>query len=36
VLRALTAAAGISWEQPAVLADSKQARRGGFDKRIFL
>jgi predicted house-cleaning noncanonical NTP pyrophosphatase (MazG superfamily) len=36
VLRALTAAAGMSWEQLLTLADDKRNRRGGFDGKIFL
>jgi predicted house-cleaning noncanonical NTP pyrophosphatase (MazG superfamily) len=36
VLRALTAAAGMSWTQLLGLADDKRSRRGGFAKRIFL
>lgn len=36
VLRALTAAAGISWEQLLALADDKRTRRGGFAGKIFL
>jgi predicted house-cleaning noncanonical NTP pyrophosphatase (MazG superfamily) len=36
VLRALTAAAGMSWEQLLALADDKRNRRGGFTGKIFL
>jgi predicted house-cleaning noncanonical NTP pyrophosphatase (MazG superfamily) len=36
VLRALTAAAGMSWEQLLALADDKRNRRGGFAGKIFL
>ncbi len=36
VLRALTAAAGMSWTQLLALADDKRSRRGGFAERIFL
>jgi predicted house-cleaning noncanonical NTP pyrophosphatase (MazG superfamily) len=36
VLRALTAAAGMSWEQLLALADDRRNRRGGFDDKIFL
>jgi predicted house-cleaning noncanonical NTP pyrophosphatase (MazG superfamily) len=36
VLRALTAAAGMSWEQFLALADDKRNRRGGFAGQIFL
>ena len=36
VLRALTAAAGMSWEQLLALADDKRHHRGGFTSKIFL
>lgn len=36
VLRALTAAAGMSWEQLLTLADDKRNHRGGFTGRVFL
>ena len=36
VLRALTAAAGMSWEELVALADDKRNRRGGFAGKIFL
>ena len=36
VLRALTAAAGMSWKQLLTLADDKHSQRGGFGTRIFL
>lgn len=36
VLRALTAAAGMSWETLLTLADDKRNHRGGFDGKIFL
>lgn len=36
VLRALTTAAGMSWEQLLTLADDRRNRRGGFDGKIFL
>jgi predicted house-cleaning noncanonical NTP pyrophosphatase (MazG superfamily) len=36
VLRALTAAAGMSRAQLLAVADDKRSRRGGFTKRIFL
>lgn len=36
VLRALTVAAGRSWEQLLALADDKRNRRGGFGGKIFL
>jgi predicted house-cleaning noncanonical NTP pyrophosphatase (MazG superfamily) len=36
VLHALTAAAGISWEQLLALADDKRDHRGGFTSKIFL
>ena len=36
VLRALTVAAGMSWEQLLALADDKRNRRGGFGGKIFL
>ena len=36
VLRALTAAAGMSWPELLTLADDKRNHRGGFDGKIFL
>lgn len=36
VLRALTTAAGMPWEQFLALADDKRNRRGGFTGKIFL
>jgi predicted house-cleaning noncanonical NTP pyrophosphatase (MazG superfamily) len=36
VLQALTAACDLTWEQLQELADDKRARRGGFQRRIFL
>ena len=36
VLRALTSAAGMSWEQLLTLADDKRNRRGGFTGKVFL
>ncbi len=36
VLRALTAAAGMSWEQLHTLAGDKRNRRGGFTGKVFL
>jgi predicted house-cleaning noncanonical NTP pyrophosphatase (MazG superfamily) len=36
VLKALTAAHDMSWEDVVSEADRKRAERGGFDKRIFL
>lgn len=36
VLRALTAAAGMSWPELLMLADDKRNHRGGFDGQIFL
>lgn len=36
VLRALTAAAGMSWQEFLTLADDKRNRRGGFAGKIFL
>jgi predicted house-cleaning noncanonical NTP pyrophosphatase (MazG superfamily) len=36
VIRALAAAVGMSWTQLLALAAEKRARRGGFEKRIFL
>jgi predicted house-cleaning noncanonical NTP pyrophosphatase (MazG superfamily) len=36
VLQALTAALGLTWEQLQELADGKRARRGGFQRRVFL
>jgi predicted house-cleaning noncanonical NTP pyrophosphatase (MazG superfamily) len=36
VLRALTATAGMSWEQLLELVDDKRSRSGGWEKRIFL
>lgn len=36
VLRALAAAAGMSWPQLLALANDKHSRRGAFEGRIFL
>ena len=36
VLKALTAAHDMSWEDVVSEADRKRVERGGFDKRIFL
>ena len=36
VLRALTAAAAMSWPQLLSLADEQRSQRGGFTRRIFL
>jgi predicted house-cleaning noncanonical NTP pyrophosphatase (MazG superfamily) len=36
VLRALTAAVGMSWDQLLMLADDKRHHRGGFEDKIFL
>lgn len=35
-LRALTAAAGMSWPQLLALAKDKRCQRGGFERKIFL
>jgi predicted house-cleaning noncanonical NTP pyrophosphatase (MazG superfamily) len=36
VVKALTAEAGLTWEQMLALADGKRARRGGFRDRLYL
>jgi predicted house-cleaning noncanonical NTP pyrophosphatase (MazG superfamily) len=36
VVQALAKAHGLAWEQILKLAADKRARRGGFDRRIFL
>jgi predicted house-cleaning noncanonical NTP pyrophosphatase (MazG superfamily) len=36
VLQALTATAGITWDQLLSLAASKRSQRGGFQQRLFL
>ncbi|HUY45841.1 MAG TPA: nucleoside triphosphate pyrophosphohydrolase [Streptosporangiaceae bacterium] len=36
VLHALTASAGLTWDQMEAAAAAKRARRGGFGKRLFL